>query len=182
MAKKIAYINQDGNAAVIHTVVQLGLQEIIDISVPVELTKDGVVSKGVSDPFKVTAGSQLDPRIAAMNGLKYKQVPYILLDDSDLPVDRLFRGAWKIEDGSLVECVDAAKEVLHDLRRIKREWEFTPLDKEINIYIADQEKVAELEARRQKVRDKYASLQEEIDACIDPEELRTKIKEASLSS
>lgn len=181
MTNKIAYINQDGNVALVHAVGSaLSVQEIIDISVPVELTKDGIVSKGVSDPFKATAGSQLDPRIAAMNGLKYKQVPYIIVDESDLPVDRLFRGAWKIEDGRLVECAAAAKEVLHILRRAKRDEDFSPLDKEININIANQEKLSELEQERQSVRDHYAIVQDEIDNCSSCDELREKAKEYEL--
>lgn len=181
MTKKIAYINPEGTVALVHIVDgELSLQDHIAISVPVELTKDGIVVQGVSEPFQAKAGDRLDPRLAAMNKLSYQQVPYALIDEADVPGDRLFRGAWRLEDGKLVEDTDAAKEVAHDIRRSVREAEFVPLDKEVVIATANPEKLAEAEEARQEVRDKYAAIQAEIDACDCPDTLREKLAEHDL--
>lgn len=181
MAKKIVYIQADGVVAVIHAVAaELTLKEIADISVPVELTKDGLLVEGVSEPRQVAKGERLDARLAEMNNLSYQQVPYSVIDESDLPGDRLFRGAWRLEDGKLVEDTEASKEVAHELRRAKREEEFAPLDKAVTIAAANPEKLAEAEADREEVREKYHVIQDEINACDCPDTLREKLAEHAL--
>lgn len=71
--------------------------------------------------------------------------------------------------------VDKAKEITHEKRRDVRATEFAPLDTQININIANPAKVAEIEAQRQAIRDKYATIQTNIDAATTAEELKSII-------
>ena len=59
--------------------------------------------------------------------------------------------------------IDKAKEITHDKRREARAGEFKPLDEAITINIANPDKVVEIEAERQMIRDKYAQMQIDID-------------------
>jgi hypothetical protein len=63
---------------------------------------------------------------------------------------------------------DKAKEIAHKKRRAARAAEFAPLD--IKATIPSEAEAAEL--ARQKIRDKYAVLQEEINAAQNVEELK----------
>ena len=67
----------------------------------------------------------------------------------------------------IVINLDKAKNIAHDIRREKRSEEFKPLD--IKATIPSQ--AAAAEAERQKIRDKYATLQEQMDAAQTVEEL-----------
>lgn len=58
--------------------------------------------------------------------------------------------------------ITKAQEIAHDKRREARAGEFKPLDEAITINIANPDKVAEIEAERQTVRDKYAQMQIDI--------------------
>jgi len=60
-----------------------------------------------------------------------------------------------------------AKDVAHNARRIARSAEFAPLDDAIAKRIPDAGDPDELENARQKIRDKYARLQEQIDQAED---------------
>lgn len=72
--------------------------------------------------------------------------------------------------------INKAKEITHNVRREVRAKEFEPLDQEININIANASKVAEIDAQRQSVRDKYATIQTNIDNCSTTDELKVIIK------
>ncbi len=61
-----------------------------------------------------------------------------------------------------------AKAIAHDKRRQARAEEFAPLD--IKATIPAEAEAAE--AARQVVRDKYATMQEQMDAATTPEELK----------
>lgn len=65
--------------------------------------------------------------------------------------------------------VDKAKTIVHDKRRAARSAEFAPLDIKATI---PSEAVA-AEAARQAVRDKYATIQANIDAAAGVTELKT---------
>lgn len=67
--------------------------------------------------------------------------------------------------------MNKAKEISHNIRREKREEEFKPYDDAIAKQIPGQSEGAE--AQRQLIRDKYAVMQNEIDAAQNPEELKT---------
>lgn len=64
-----------------------------------------------------------------------------------------------------------AKAIAHDARRAARAAEFEPLDAVIMKQIPGNDAVA-AEAERQKIRDKYAVLQAQMDAAQTPDELK----------
>ena len=63
--------------------------------------------------------------------------------------------------------IDKAKAISHDKRRDARTKEFAPLDIKATI----PSEAAQAEADRQAIREKYAVIQEQIDAAQDVEEL-----------
>jgi hypothetical protein len=64
--------------------------------------------------------------------------------------------------------LDKAKAIVHDIRRAKRTAEFAPLDIKATIPA----EAAAAEAARQAVRDKYATIQSDIDAAPGVPELK----------
>lgn len=97
-------------------------------------------------------------------------VEFVVTDAESLPRDRTFRKAWKLEGTSCFECPVKAREVAHEHRRAKRAEEFAPYDEVVAKRIPGQE--AQAEAARQRIRDKYAQLQTQIDAAQDVEDMR----------
>jgi hypothetical protein len=67
--------------------------------------------------------------------------------------------------------IDKAKNIAHDIRRSKRAEEFAPLD--IQATIPSQASAAE--SARQVVRDKYATMQTQINSASTPEEIKTAL-------
>lgn len=63
--------------------------------------------------------------------------------------------------------IDKAKAISHDKRRDARTKEFAPLDIKATI----PSEAAQAEADRQAIREKYAAIQEQIDAAQDVETL-----------
>jgi hypothetical protein len=63
-----------------------------------------------------------------------------------------------------------AKAIAHEARRAARAAEFEPFDNAIAKQIPGQ--VNGAEAERQKIRDKYAALQAQMDASQTPDELK----------
>lgn len=68
--------------------------------------------------------------------------------------------------------LDKAKTIGHNIRRAVREEEFKPLDELIMKQIPGVN-AAEVESRRQVIRDKYALIQLQIDAATSPEEIKS---------
>ncbi len=66
--------------------------------------------------------------------------------------------------------LNKAKNIAHELRRIAREKEFEPFDKIIMKQIPTAN-AKEAEAERQKIREKYVVLQQQMDAAETVEEL-----------
>ena len=64
-----------------------------------------------------------------------------------------------------------AKAIAHDVRRSARSAEFEPYDAIIMKQIPGNDAAA-AEAERQKIRDKYAALQVQMDAAQTPEQLK----------
>jgi len=60
--------------------------------------------------------------------------------------------------------IDRAKVIAHNIRREERAKEFAPLDDMISKQIPGFEQA---EAKRQAIRDKYAKVQDDIDAVTD---------------
>ena len=71
----------------------------------------------------------------------------------------------------IVINLDKAKAIGHDMRRAERAKEFAPFDIKATI---PSEAVA-AEAARQAIREKYAIMQNEIDAAQSPEEIKAAL-------
>ena len=69
--------------------------------------------------------------------------------------------------------LDKAKSLTHDIRRLARDEEFKPWDIQATIPAV----AAYAESERQKIRDNYTIIQNNIDACDNEEELKTIYKE-----
>lgn len=65
-----------------------------------------------------------------------------------------------------------AKEIAHNARRAARSAEFEPLDAIIMKQIPGNDAAAAAEAERQKIRNKYAALQAQMDAATTADELK----------
>ena len=68
--------------------------------------------------------------------------------------------------------LDKAKSIGHDIRRAERAKEFAPLD--VKATIPSEAEAAE--AARQAIRDKYATIQNEIDAAQSPDEIKLALE------
>ena len=68
--------------------------------------------------------------------------------------------------------IDKAKAIVHDKRRAARSAEFAPLDIKATI----PSEAAAAEAARQAVREKYAAIQQDIDAAPGVAELKTIVE------
>jgi len=71
--------------------------------------------------------------------------------------------------------IEKAKSIAHDIRRASREKEFEPLDSLIAKQLPGLP-IAEIEAKRQKVREKYAEQQTAIDAAQTVDDLKSIIE------
>lgn len=101
-------------------------------------------------------------------------VPYEIVDSLAIPSDRCFRDAW-VANGAAVEVdLPQAKEIGHNMRRAKRAEEFAPHDDIIAKQIPGHD-AAEAEAARQAIRDKYAEMQDAIDAATTPDDIKTAL-------
>lgn len=96
--------------------------------------------------------------------------PYRIVDVSDIPTDRTFRAAWT-DDGNITVDMGKAKEMAHAKRRFARSAEMAPLDVQatIPVYAVNAEKA------RQAIRDKYADMQNRIDAAQTVDELKAAL-------
>lgn len=72
--------------------------------------------------------------------------------------------------------INKAKTISHDMRRQRRSEEFQPLDEVIMKQIPGTD-VQAVEAERQLIRDKYATMQTEIDNSATVDELTTIINQ-----
>lgn len=71
--------------------------------------------------------------------------------------------------------LDKAKNIGHEMRRAAREEEFKPHDEVIMKQIPGTA-AQEAEAARQAIRDKYAEIQQNIDAAQTPEEIKAALE------
>jgi hypothetical protein len=73
----------------------------------------------------------------------------------------------------IVIDVNKAKAIGHDMRRAARAEEFKPYDDAIAKQIPGQ--IEGAEAARQAIREKYAGIQQSIDAATTPEEIKVAL-------
>jgi len=103
-----------------------------------------------------------------------KGVPYEIVDADAIPSDRTFRGAWVMGDCCIDHDIDRCKTIGHEMRRAARAVEFAPHDEVIAKQIPGVD-AAEAEAQRQRIRDKYAVIQEQIDAAESTNDIKTAL-------
>jgi hypothetical protein len=103
-----------------------------------------------------------------------KGVPYEIVDADAIPSDRTFRGAWVMGDCCIDHDIDRCKTIGHEMRRAARAVEFAPHDEVIAKQIPGID-AAEAEAQRQRIRDKYAVIQEQIDAAESTNDIKTAL-------
>jgi len=102
-------------------------------------------------------------------------VPYEIVEDDAIPADRTFRNAWVLGDCCIEHDLDKCKALGHDMRRAKRAEEFAPHDEVIMKQIPGADAEA-AEAARQEIRDKYAAIQDAIDAAATPEDIKAALE------
>jgi hypothetical protein len=102
-------------------------------------------------------------------------VPYEIVDAAEVPTDRTFRGAWVLGDCCIDQDLDRCRVIGHDIRRAKRAEEFAPHDELIAKQIPGADAAA-AEAARQVVRDKYAEVQDAIDAAETPDDIKVVLE------
>jgi len=101
-------------------------------------------------------------------------VPYEIVTTDAIPSDRTFRGAW-VANGTAVDVdLNQAKTIGHDIRRQKRAEEFRPYDEVIAKQIPGNDPT-EVESARQEIRDKYADIQDAIDAADTPGKIKAAL-------
>ena len=103
-------------------------------------------------------------------------VPYEIVEDDAIPADRFFRNAWIMGDCCIDVDLDQCREIGHDRRRAARADEFAPHDEVIAKQIPGADAAAAEEAR-QEIRDRYAAVQEAIDAAASPDEIKAALED-----
>ena len=102
-------------------------------------------------------------------------VAYEIVEDDAIPSDRFFRNAW-VANGAAVEVdLNQAKDIGHDIRRTQRAEEFKPYDEVIAKQIPGVD-AAEAEAARQAIRDKYAAVQDAVNAAKTPDAIKVALE------
>ena len=110
--------------------------------------------------------------------LALKDVPegvaYEIVDASEVPTDRTFRGAWVMGDCCVEHDLERCRQIGHQHRRAARAEEFAPHDELIAKQIPGADAAA-AEAARQEIRDRYALMQDAIDAAEDPAAIKAAL-------
>ena len=101
-----------------------------------------------------------------------------IVPSSNIPSDITFRDAWEKVGSNIYNNIGKCKDIAHNRRREKRSEEFAPLD--IKATIPSEAVSAEVE--REVIRNKYATLQINIDDAISVDELKTLLNNADISN
>jgi hypothetical protein len=102
-------------------------------------------------------------------------VPYEIVEETDIPSDRYFRNAWIADGAAVAVDLGKAKDIGHDIRRTMRSEEFKPFDEIIAKQIPGVD-AAEAEAARQAIRDKYAAVQDAVNAAKTPDAIKVALE------
>lgn len=102
-------------------------------------------------------------------------VAYEIVEASEIPSDRTFRGAWVMGDCCVEHDLNKCKEIGHAKRRQLRAEEFAPYDEVIAKQIPGQDMEAAEDAR-QAIRDKYSAVQDAIDSAATPDEIKAALE------
>jgi len=101
---------------------------------------------------------------------------FAVVDETDIPADRTFRGAWRLGDHGINQDIEAAKDIWRNKWRAVRAPLLERLDTDMLRAIGDAEKRAEIEAKKQALRDvTQTALPDDIDEikAVWPEILTT---------
>ena len=88
---------------------------------------------------------------------------YAIVTADAIPADRTFRGAWVYTPDGIEIDLTRARAIAHDIRRRRRADELAPYDKVISLQIPGSD-TDSAEAARQKIRERYDTLQTAINA------------------
>ena len=102
-------------------------------------------------------------------------VPYEIVSADDIPSDRTFRNAWIADGAAVAVDLGKAKDIGHDIRRQQRSEEFQPFDEIIAKQIPGTDGYA-AEAARQAIRDKYAEVQDAINAAETTDSIKLALE------
>ena len=155
---------------------------LLDSAVFVETTADVTVSTAIirrlndvnlKDGHILPAGTQMARADADALGASYTQLPYEIIDDSDIPTDRTFRNAWEHDTSSsapekVKTNMGKAKVIAHGVRRAARAEAFASLDIEATMPA----QAVAAEAARQNIRNADAIKQQNIEDAIDESTLK----------
>ena len=106
-----------------------------------------------------------------------ENTPYFIASTDDIPSDRFFRDAWVADGAAVAVDLGKAKDIGHDIRRQQRAEEFAPFDEIIAKQIPGADALT-AEASRQDIRDKYALIQDVINASETPDEIKSALEGA----
>jgi len=95
---------------------------------------------------------------------------YKIETTNKIPSDRTFRDAWVLNDSKLTIDIEKAKSIAHSIRRAQRDIELKPFDEIISRQIPGTD-LNIIEVERQKIRDKFSILQENINKASSVEEI-----------
>lgn len=104
-----------------------------------------------------------------------KGLPHKIVGAADIPADHTFFNAWVMTDDGVEHDMDKCRVMGHDMRRAKRAEEFAPYDDVIAKQIPGADATA-AEVARQEIRDKYAAVQDAIDAAATPEDIKAALE------
>lgn len=82
-------------------------------------------------------------------------IPFAIVADTDMPKDRTFRDAWRYGDDGIYHDIETAKTIWRNKWRAARTPLLAKLDIEMlqALGVGDSAKVAEIEAKKQALRD-----------------------------
>lgn len=113
--------------------------------------------------YESTGETDTDPDTREIYQVKRQIIeerPFEVMNDSDIPKDRIFRSAFRMNKNKISINVAKAKTIAHDIRRAKRKVELAPFDDLIAKQIPGNEGA---EAQRVLIREKYDTIQIAID-------------------
>ena len=130
----------------------------VTVTVPVEPMREGETGDG----YIARIAGRAVPRDA---------VDIMVCEDSDIPQDRTFRGAWRLAGGKVVVDMPLARAIKLERIRAERNRRLEATDKDVAKLDGDPVP-ASLKARRQALRDLPQTIQAELDAIDQPATLK----------
>jgi hypothetical protein len=102
-------------------------------------------------------GGSMDDLIKSIRSVNpdFENIEFFIVDEADIPSDRTFRDAWRINAGSIDHDIETAKTIWRNKWREARAKLLEKLDIDMLRAIGsnDGAKIAEIEAKKQALRD-----------------------------